>query len=165
FTYLQGTNAVLSGLFFGGATSASLVGTDSTTAGNWIGNYGADGYNVIGASASYPAYAQVTPIGTGTYVWASSTTNVSALQYPSGTGRIAATWYAWPSFTVDINILDGQVHPLSLYLFDGTNAGQSERIDVLNAGTGAVLATTTASNFGGGRYVTWTVQGHVQFRF
>src|SRR5207253_9986725 len=52
------TNAVLSGLFFDPTasppppTTASLVKRDATTQGNWIGAYGAQGYNVIGNAAS-----------------------------------------------------------------------------------------------------------------
>ena len=43
------TNAVVSGLFFGGkpsVTSATFLGTDTTTQGNWHGVYGADGYDI-----------------------------------------------------------------------------------------------------------------------
>ena len=165
FTDLQGPNAVLNGLFFGSATPvASFVSTDATTGGNWQGRYGTDGYNVIGASASYPTYAQVTPVGASSYVWSTSTTSTSALENPAGTGRIAAAWYG-STFTVDVNLLDGQVHTLSLYLLDWGNGGRSESIDVLNASTGVVLASTTAANFSGGEYVIFTVQGNVQLSF
>ena len=61
--------ASLSGIFFDPSTSekipqgdnaAVLAGTDIKTAGKWQPAYGHDGYNVIGAPASYPSYAKVT---------------------------------------------------------------------------------------------------------
>src|SRR5581483_7415681 len=53
----------------------------------------------------------------------------------------------------------------ALYLldFDG-GGGRSERIDVLDAVTGAVLDSQTASNFGSGEYLVWSLGGHVQLR-
>src|ERR1019366_6036513 len=82
------SNAVVSGLFFGAGGSApppptdadSFVKTDTTTPGTWKGVYGADGFNVIGNSASVPAYVTVTPSGNSSYVWASSTSDTRALQ-------------------------------------------------------------------------------------
>ena len=93
-TNLTGPNAVVSGLFFGGATpTATYLATDMTTQGNWQGNYGVDGENVIGSgTANYPAYAQVTVTGNTTNTWAASTTDVRALQQPGGSGRVAAEW-------------------------------------------------------------------------
>jgi hypothetical protein len=162
---LQGTDAVLSGLFFGGATpAATFVSTDMTTAGNWQGVYGTGGYNVIGASASYPGYAQVTPIGTTTTVWASSTTDPRALQQPGGTGRVAAALTSPTSMTVDLNLFDSRSHRVSLYLLDWANAGISEQIDILDPTTGAVLDSRIASAFSGGEYLTWNLRGHVQVR-
>src|SRR5262249_18304162 len=40
---------------------------------------------------------------------------------------------------------------------------RSERIDVLDAGTGTVLNSQTVSSFTGGQYLVWNVSGHVQF--
>src|ERR1019366_2458453 len=60
--------------------TATFVGTDISTAGTWKGVYGADGFNVIGNSASVPAYVTVTPSGSSSYVWANSTSDTRALQ-------------------------------------------------------------------------------------
>jgi uncharacterized repeat protein (TIGR01451 family) len=172
-TSLGGPNAVLSGLFFGpgkppaGGGSASFLKSDGATQGYWQGAYGGDGYNVIEAGPpSYPKYAAVTPVGTGDYVWAASTVDPRALQKPADPGdRLAAMWYSTTSFTVDVNITDGQQHPVALYLLDWDGGGgRSERIDVLDAATGKVLDTRTASNFGGGEYLVWSLGGHVQLR-
>ena len=100
-TRLAGPNAVLSGLFFDpprpaptSSATASLVKTDTTTQGNWIGTYGSQGYNVIGNAASYPTYATVTPTGQSTYTWAASTTDPRALQTPAAPAASPPCWYA-----------------------------------------------------------------------
>jgi len=163
FTRLAGTGAVLSGIFFGGPLpgAATFVKADTTDQGNWQGVYGAEGYNVIGASASDPSYAMVVPSGASKTVWAKTTTAVKALSNPAG-GRIAAAWYA-SSFTVNVNVTDGQTHHVALYLLDWTNSGRKERIDVLNA-SGQVLDSRSISSFSGGQYEVWDISGDVTFR-
>ena len=52
----------------GGGATATFMGTDTTTQGNWRGAYGADGYVVVGDTTSYPAYGTVTPSGQATWV-------------------------------------------------------------------------------------------------
>ena len=166
-TTLTGGNAVLNGLFFGTPTppsTATFVNKDTTTQGTWMGAYGADGYNVVGATTknpSYPSYATVTVTGESTYTWSSNTTDVRGLQNPSGTGRIAAAWYG-TSFTVDVNITDGQAHDIALYAVDWDNHGRSEKITITNAATGAVLDTETLSSFTGGAYEVWSISGNVK---
>ncbi len=41
------------------AASALFLGTDTITVGNWLGAYGADGYNIIHDAVNYPSYAMV----------------------------------------------------------------------------------------------------------
>jgi hypothetical protein len=163
-TRLAGPNAVLSGLFFDAlpaANTATFIKTDTTDQGNWQHVYGAQGYNVIGASASYPSYATVTPSGQSSYVWAQTTNDVRALSNPAG-GRIAATWYA-SSFSVNVNLADGQTHQLALYLLDWDSGHRSERIDVLNS-AGQIMDSRTIASFSGGEYLVWNVSGNVTFR-
>jgi hypothetical protein len=167
-TATAGPNAVLSGLFFGtgaaAGAAASFAGSNATTQGSWVGAFGADGYQVVGAAAALPAYAQVTPSGNSSYTWAASTQDTRALQKPGATDRIAATWYAATSFTVDVNLADGQSHRVSLYLVDWDGQGRAERVDVVDPATGAVLDSRTISNFAGGQYLSWTVTGRVTLR-
>src|SRR5207249_4636479 len=161
---LAGANAVVSGLFFDAPSSstqsgatATFVKTDATAQGSWKGVYGAQGYNVLGDAASYPAYATVNASGQLNYVWAGSTTDVRAMQKSAAgsTDREAASWYSGTTFTVDVNLTDGQKHQLALYLLDWDSTTRSERIDILDAATGAVLDSQTTSLFNGGKYVVW----------
>ena len=162
-TKLSGPNAVLSGLFFDQQSTAAAVfaTTDTTTEGNWIGAYGGQGYDVLGDTASIPSFATVTPHGEIPYTWAASTTDTRALQNPGGSGRIAACWYSTPSFTIDVNMTDGLTHYLGLYFVDWDNSGRSERVQISNDVTGAVLSTETVSSFYSGVYLEWAVSGNV----
>ena len=143
---------------------ATFVRQDLGTQGNWQGVYGSDGYNVIDGAVSYPSYAQVAPSGKTVYVWRSSTTEARALQVPGG-GRVAATWYSATSYTLDVNLTDGQTHGLALYFLDWDNGGLKERIDVSDAASGAALGSWTIDSFTGGKYLVLNVSGHVTLRF
>jgi hypothetical protein len=145
------------------STSATFVGTDTTTQGNWRGVYGTDGYNVINDTVQYPAYAQVTASGQGSWTWVGSTTDGRALQKASGTDRIAATWYG-STFSIDINVIDGTAHRVGLYLSDWDTTQRAETLEVRDAVTNALLDSRTASGFSGGQYWQWTVSGHVIVR-
>ncbi len=148
----------------GAGTTASFVKADTSTRGNWQGTYSSDGYNVIGASANYPSYAVVSASGQSSWTWAASTTDPRALVNPAG-GHIAACWYSSTSFTVDINLTDGQTHSVALYLLDWDNLGRSESVTISNAQTGTVLTTQNVSNFGNGEYLVFNISGNVDIQF
>ena len=76
-----------------------------------------------------------------------TTTDPRALQTPDGTNRIAATWYSSTSFTIAVNLTDGQAHNIALYALDWDNQGRSEQIQITSAATGAILDTETISSF------------------
>ncbi|HEY2585578.1 MAG TPA: right-handed parallel beta-helix repeat-containing protein [Tepidisphaeraceae bacterium] len=144
--------------------TASFVGTDTTTRGNWTGAYGSDGYVEFGGGATQlPAYAQVTAYSQQQYTWASSTNDPRALQVVAGNGaRIAGCDYAPNTFTLDVNLTDGKSHPVALYLLDWDARGRAESVQVIDAGSGAVLDTRSVSNFTGGQWLSWNLTGHVR---
>jgi hypothetical protein len=141
---------------------ANFVGTDSNTQGTWQHVYGNDGYSVANNSQSIPGYASFTTVGAALYTWNPATTDARALEEGVGSGRIASTWYGYPSFTLAINLSDGNSHQLSLYALDWDNQGRSETITLQNATTNAVLNTQTISKFSGGIYLIWNVTGSVK---
>ena len=150
----------------GGSTgpSAAFVGIDTATQGSWSGVYGADGYNVINESLSYPAYAQVTPTGQSSFTWAPSTGDIRGLQKPTNLAdRIAATWFG-NTFSIDINLTDGNVHQVALYVLDWDSTTRAETLEVRDAATNAVLDTRNVSGFHNGQYVVWNMRGHVSIR-
>ncbi len=161
-TRTAGVNAVLSGLFLDPTIStASFLKTDTTTQGSWIGTYGAQAYDLINGPSSLPSTVTVTPSGQKSYTWAASTTDPRALQIPGSSNRLAACWYSSTSFTVDVNITDGQTHDLELYFVDWDSTGRSEQVQISNAATGAVLSTQTISSFHNGLYLDYSVSGNI----
>jgi hypothetical protein len=162
---VSGVNAVINGLFFGPGAANSATATflkrDTTTQGNWIGNYGSKGYNVIGDAVSYPSYANVSASGASTYVWSTTSTDTSALENVTGAYRTAACWYSSSSFSINVSFTDGQTHDLALYALDFDNRNRSEQIQILSAATGAVLDTESVSSFSGGAYLQWAISGSV----
>ena len=43
----------------GSPASATYLGVDTTTSGNWIGQYGSEGYIILNSSANLPNYVQL----------------------------------------------------------------------------------------------------------
>jgi hypothetical protein len=163
------SNAVLSGIFFGTASTttastAVFVKADNSTEGSWKGVYGADGYDVINDTVSFPSYVSVTPSGDNSYIWAGSTSDVRALQKVSSiTDRIAACWYSNTSFSIDLAFQDGAVHQFATYLLDWDVLGRNERIDILDS-AGNVLNSQVIGGFATGQYLVWNLSGHVVVR-
>ena len=103
-------------------TSATFLGTDTTTQGSWHGVYGADGYDIAADTSAgnpkIPSYATLSITGAPTYMWAASTTDPRALQNAANTGRIASTWYSSSTMSFNLNLTDGKSHKVSLYAVD-----------------------------------------------
>ena len=141
--------------------SAVFSKYDTTNQGTWKGLYGSNGWVIANDSNNYPAYAQVALNGESSYTWASSTTDVRALQSGVTNGRIASTWYG-SSFSVDINLTDGNTHQVGLYAVDWDNQGRAETISVTDATSGAVLDSRSISGFNNGEWLLWDLAGHVK---
>jgi serine/threonine kinase PknH len=167
------------------AVQAAFVEADTSTGGSWSGVFGSQGYllapNAAASYSSLPGYAVVNIGGANTFTWAGTTADPRALQKPSGAGgpneRIAACWFSSQSLTIDIGVTDGGSHRLAFYLLDwdsyGAPHGRVQRVDAVNAVSGATLDTRTlgqpndsspaSARFSGGTYLVWTIRGHVRF--
>ena len=118
------------------------------------------GAEVVGDTSGLPAYAAFTTTGAATHIWAASSTAAAALQNPGGSGRIEAAWYSTTSFTVDLDLTDGQTHDLELYFLDlQSSPSRVEQVQISDAVTGAVLSTETIASFQNGVYLNWAVKG------
>jgi YVTN family beta-propeller protein len=145
-----------------GSSSAKYVGMDASTQGTWTGKYGGDGYLIANDATKPPAYATVSLTGDAAYTWAASTTDARALQTSSGSSsRIASTYYSGSSFTINVNLTDGNTHRVALYLLDWDSSARTETISILDSASNAILDTEKYSNFHNGEYVSWNVSGHV----
>lgn len=140
----------------------TFVTLDTSTQGSWQGVYGAVGYAVVADTQQLPSTIQVTPNGASEFTWAASTTDPRAVQKPSNPAdRVAACWYSNSSFTIDVNITDGQTYQMALYLLDWDQQSRVEAVSVLDPTTGAVLDTHNVAAFADGQYLVWNVRGHV----
>jgi hypothetical protein len=160
-----GPNAVVSGVFFGGAPTPATVNSftrDISTEGSWEGLYGTAGYSLANSAQSLPSYASFVVEGPGNFTWNPSTTDPRALQAPGGTSRIAATWYGG-TFTFDVNV-GTSPHSVALYALDWDSQGRAEKVQIFDAtsSSSTPLDTETVSAFTNGAYLIWSVTGHVR---
>jgi hypothetical protein len=167
------SNAVVSGIFFDPApavtTSATYVNLDTTTQGTWTGKYGSNGFSIANDSTNNPnppaSYATLSFTGDAQYTWSNTTTTPNALQEfsgASGSGNlIASCYYSGATYTINLNLTDGNTHQISLYLLDYDSGGRAETISILNASSNAVLSTQNFSNFVNGEYAIWNITGNV----
>jgi subtilisin family serine protease len=150
--------------------TASYVSSDTSTQGNWALSYGKDGFAIPADPSTndptLPSYASISFSNATTGTWSTSTSDPRALieSAPGSTTRIASYWSSSSSFSIDLDMNDAQTHELALYAldFDGAGGGRSERIDLINETTGAVINSQTISSFQNGQYLVWNVSGHVR---
>ncbi len=152
---------VSTGVITAPTASATLTTWDTTTEGNWQGVYGNQGYDIASGAVKIPSFATITPAGQTTYTWSTTSSDPRALQTPLSSNRVAAGWYSSSSFTIDVNLTDGQAHDIALYLLDWDKEGRVEQIQISSTATGAILDTETVSNFSNGVYLQWNVTGNV----
>jgi len=146
-------------------SAVSFVKVDVATQGGWKGRYGGDGWAIPGDSSSYPAYVQVSLLDPAVWTWAATTADSRAPQKAASVSdRVASTWYDANGFVFDLNLIDGEVHQIALYLLDWDFSSRAERVDIMDAGTGSVLDTRNIANFSLGKYVVWNLSGHIQIR-
>ena len=167
-------NAVLSGLFFGGAPlvagQASFLKADVSTQGTWKTAYGADGYAISqdpsDNNPSFPSYANVQFKNASNAVWSSFTPNSRALLRAAhgSTDHIAAAWYSSSSFSIDVQLTDGQTHQVGLYALDWDTTSRTQTIQVIDDASGAVLDSRDLAGFHNGTYLVWNIRGSVTFR-
>jgi hypothetical protein len=143
------------------SATATFIKADTKTLGSWKGTYGAQGYDIVSGPASLPAGDTVTPSKQSTYTWTTTSTDPRALQVPGSSNRVAAVWFSSSSFTVDVNLGDGQAHNLELYFVDWDSNSRSEKVQLSDAASGTVLDTESIASFHGGEYLDWKVGGHL----
>ncbi len=147
----------------GGTASATFVGIDQTSQGSWEGRYGTEGYNIFGDLAKDPPYATINASNISLWQW-SFNNEPQALHRVVENNRVAAVLYDPTSFSIDVNMTDSQIHRLAVYAMDWDNRGRQERVEIVDAVSGAVLNSRSLSSFVRGEYVSWDVSGHIKVR-
>lgn len=146
------------------ATSGALRSTDTFAQGNWIGRYGSDGYLIINDHTNLPPSVQLQVEAGNEFTFANYTDAPSALQRVDITNRIAACWYEMDAISVNIRLADGRPRLLTAYFLDWLGSGRAMNIELLDGLSGALLTSQSVTDFGGGQYLTWAVQGHITLR-
>ena len=156
------------------AATASFVGTDLLTGGDWIERYGSEGYD-IAMYKETPAYGTVTVFDDypeSPNVWAGSTTENRALSTPDNSSRFAACYFdlersGFPGdgiFYFDVN-LNNDLHRVSLYCLDWDSQDRIEDIEIIDAVTKESLdSIQRVENFQNGIYLTWNISGRVHIK-
>ena len=152
--------------------TATFLGVDTTTQGNWQSKYGATQYVVEGVPATLNTPVSITVTGAMPFTWAATTSDVRALTIPvvDPTGkllpanpamRIAASIFG-TSWNIDFQPASQNPYKVSLYLldWDGGN-GRAETFTVLDGDKGTAMTTGQASNFSPGTYYSWKATGHI----
>ncbi|MEO7271556.1 MAG: BACON domain-containing carbohydrate-binding protein [Vicinamibacterales bacterium] len=109
--------------------------------------------------AVLPMAAQVAVTGASSFTWVASTAEAVALQRAGSVDRLKAAWYGM-NFSIDVNMVSGRSQQIAIYVADYDNGGRAEKFDVVDQ-SGVLLDTRTVSNFGAGKYLVWSVRGHV----
>ena len=136
-THTAGCNAVLSGIFLGGGGTPPTPGPSPTTApqGNWVGTYGASGYdlaawNTDATDAASMPNVTVSLAHGSRYNWTSSTTDVRALENSTATARSAGCYYDPSQIQVTLTFSAAFTGNLELYALDWDMQGRRETITV-----------------------------------
>jgi hypothetical protein len=155
------------------AGTATYIGADTTTQGNWIGNYGGQGYGIAcGVDATTDAIS--TPSGitvveptalSARFRYDGASADVKALEYPSAGSRVSAVWYDTPRLEVEIT--DSSARYISMYFWDAVDDNRAVTVTVASV-TGAVATTIETRNIAVGFgtapvYLKWLCTGHVRF--
>jgi len=160
--------------------TAKLLGLDFETKGDWVGNYGSDGYIIFTDDDSLekvPAYAKWEDSFPDFYLWwetGSGTTTAAReqsalLKGPDSEERIAACYYTGDDFTINIKVGE-EPKKISLYMNDFDAYKRSADITAYNKKGDALKEPAEVVSFDvgayvGGCYLSYVITGEVQFEF
>lgn len=142
--------------------TASYLGADTTTRGDWVGRYGGDGYYVEGGGDTLGGI--VSFIGSKAVTFGGASGTATALYTDdTATARASAAQSSQLHQIVDVDTgnLEKRV---SLYFMDPDNTASQTLIEAIDPTTYVPLASKYISAYQSGVYVSFNVQGHVQFR-
>lgn len=149
------------------AQTATFVGEDRVTKGNWKNVYGREGYNLSHIGASDPSYGTVTSLAQDTWLWNGNTSDVRAPQRITEEYRTAGSWTSFSSATFDLATLtfsDSKVHRVSVYCLGWEYPNRAQTLEIRDAATGALLDSRNVTQYLDGVYYRWNVTGNVKIR-
>lgn len=153
-------------VLLGGAAleeAAYAQATDTTTQGDWVGQYGSDGYILANFNngsdlTSLPGYINTaTWGGASRHVWsANAGSDVRAVESPDQSIRKATTVYAGGTYTLTLDVNQPANFQLGVYSLDWDgNGARSQNIGVTVGG--APAGSNSLSSFQNGIWTLYNV--------
>lgn len=146
--------------------SATFLGTDTKTRGDWRNRYGAEGHELMGRFTEMPYSRKLRWISGRVVVHEKRTADPRALEFfqndlpASPSDRIAAARYGKEiSLTLDAG---NTLRQMTLYSLDWETKQRIQEVEIFDDVTGASLGRQTISEFGSGLYHSWKVQGKIR---
>jgi len=165
-----------------------LLGQDFDTKGDWIGNYGSEGYVIAEENDELdfmPAYASMEFDGNQFYTWwdsesgdpahaddeqlAAERENSALYKSPDKTARIASCWYETNYFSLTVSVGDAP-KKVTLYMNDFDSYSRSAEVTTKNK-TGKTMNAPAEQVFFetdeyiAGCYISYEVTGEIMFEF
>lgn len=139
-----------------------FVKADDVTQGDWTGVYGAGGAAIATEKLALPGYAHVKfPRDVGYWVKSVPSDRRALRNIDNPTDRVAAHWYSFSNFDIDIQFSDGKVHQVALYMVDWDSKIREQLVRITDAETSKIIDQRDVPAFSEGRYLSWNLSGHV----
>lgn len=158
-------SAVLNGLFLDPVPTGqnAFVRADTLTGGNWINSYGDNGLVLPGLVTALPAGVTVTT--TANTVIGRASRDALVPESPASTTARSTGVFTTPGpFDVQVNV-GSSPREVSFYLYNTGRTPVTQRVQLLDPTTGAVVAERDVLLQRSGAYVTFHVSGDNTFRF
>jgi hypothetical protein len=140
-------------------TSATFVGIDPWTQGDFQGKYGQDGWLAVGAQGTFHPEVEYLPPLTDRWTWSDSSSERRALNVGRA-GRLASAWYSTSEVSFDLELFGQGSRQLALYFLDWDYMGRVEEVTV-SSSAGEILDQRRVESFSGGKYFVWDVSGNI----
>jgi subtilisin family serine protease len=140
----------------------SPVKSDVATQGNWLGQYGSQGYHVPGIADTLGPTVVVTNAEVATV---RPGKKLAALVSNDGSGTKVGT-YLMSAGHIDVRYTptDTATHRVTLYFAELSGSKRAQTIELYDMTNGRLLSTRAVSKFAAGTYVSYDVSGPVLFR-
>jgi len=171
------------------AGTAQLLDIDKTTRGNWVGNYGSEGYIIItddDSLQSVPAYAKLDYINENDdvpsfWTWYDPEFDIEAMGSPDDDAKaaripsalyksaaknsaIAACYYSGDFFIVTVDI-GSETKLVSLYTTDFDEGNREAEVTITDESGKALTSPIELIDYEGGWYLKFKMSGKVNFMF
>lgn len=150
----------------GPVSEVTFFGTDARTRGDYRGQYGADGVQILGLEENLPPKTLLQCGGT-LWVWENMSADPRALMRPgegsSTEERFMACHYHPDELTLTLNV-SHTPRSVAVYFVDADEGGRTQTIEIRDLlRPEDVLDQRTVEDFVQGKYLIWTIRGAVRF--